>query len=638
MATRAPECPILRQAYEEPPSDLSPVDLSCGHIVSRLAVRRQLKEEGARDIACPICPLTTPVPEDGGADALPTNFVVVQGLKGEGGHGDGPDDGGAPACDWSSGTCGDGTAATRYCRDCAELLCVGCLAAHSRGRGTRAHSVVSVEEMPRVRSGARISGATDACSRHPGEALRLWCDTCGVRVCRDCVVRDHALPEHDFDFSALKFSEHRPGMDAAVSMVEARMLEVERAIADLERMEGEIAERDRAVREVISERFESLAVAIRDRRAELLELCSIKARRKREGMVGQREALTKSLEEMRAGCGFARRTLAHGDATPDLALLVRRQLLQELGRMQCRELALRPGESTHLEFVDGDQANIAEFGDINDHKINPANCTAVGDGLINARVGVEATFMVRAFDFDGKSRAYDGVCVKAELVCSGDVEDATLAAIIVDNHDGTYSCRYTPHEGHKGMSQLHTTIHGEAICGSPFVLEVHHSVPMPFLTSVVGRCVQIGDGGRRFAYFCDSGGVWEGAYCDKPIADGSGVYVSYIRLSQYGHGNNSWKVLVGVKGGIPEKEPYRSTYGLNFGQNCVGISGDPSFEKNVFNRAIQQGDLLGITYDSLQRIISFNCNGSAWSKPFPTPSSPYFVIAASDAMVLTIES
>ena len=154
-------------------------------------------------------------------------------------------------------------------------MCVGCLAAHSRGWDTRTHIVISVEEMLRFRGGARISGATDACPRYPGEALRLWCDTCGVRVCRDCVVRNHALPEHNFDFSTLKFSEHWPEMDAAVSMVEARMLEVERTIAELEQMEGEITKRDRAVREVVSEPFDSLMVALRDRRAELMELCSI---------------------------------------------------------------------------------------------------------------------------------------------------------------------------------------------------------------------------------------------------------------------------------------------------------------------------------------------------------------------------
>ena len=77
-----------------------------------------------------------------------------------------------------------GTDATHHCATCNEFLCADCTAVHGSGRKTRSHAVCHVSD-------TQLPAATETCKVHPGEPLKLWCDTCGKTICRDCVVVDH---------------------------------------------------------------------------------------------------------------------------------------------------------------------------------------------------------------------------------------------------------------------------------------------------------------------------------------------------------------------------------------------------------------------------------------------------------------
>jgi hypothetical protein len=39
---------------------------------------------------------------------------------------------------------------------------------------------------------------SEKCLRHAGEALKLYCETCEVLICRDCTMIDHTKPEHRY--------------------------------------------------------------------------------------------------------------------------------------------------------------------------------------------------------------------------------------------------------------------------------------------------------------------------------------------------------------------------------------------------------------------------------------------------------
>jgi hypothetical protein len=130
---------------------------------------------------------------DGGAAKLPCNYGMVhmlrtfqqqQPARAQDAH---------PPCNFSSAVCDEGTPATHHCSSCGEFLCGECNTVHSRGRVTREHTVLSVADELEggVDAMARIMAVPKVCGVHPGERLKLWCDTCGRPICRDCIVVDH---------------------------------------------------------------------------------------------------------------------------------------------------------------------------------------------------------------------------------------------------------------------------------------------------------------------------------------------------------------------------------------------------------------------------------------------------------------
>jgi hypothetical protein len=58
MADRANECPICTEVYEEPPSQLAPVNLPCGHTFCSVCIESNLAKGGAGKNKCPYCRAT----------------------------------------------------------------------------------------------------------------------------------------------------------------------------------------------------------------------------------------------------------------------------------------------------------------------------------------------------------------------------------------------------------------------------------------------------------------------------------------------------------------------------------------------------------------------------------------------------
>ncbi|KAL9956952.1 hypothetical protein ACROYT_G038518 [Oculina patagonica] len=89
-------------------------------------------------------------------------------------------------------SCDNVDAAINRCATCRQFLCDICTAAHKRGRGTKTHRVMSLEE---AREEGPIAVVHPSfCKEHEGEMPKLFCETCDEAVCRDCTIikhRDH---------------------------------------------------------------------------------------------------------------------------------------------------------------------------------------------------------------------------------------------------------------------------------------------------------------------------------------------------------------------------------------------------------------------------------------------------------------
>jgi hypothetical protein len=168
-----------------------------------------------------------------------------------------------------------------------------------------------------------------------------------------------------------------------------------------------------------------------------------------------------------------------------------------------------------------------------------ANCTAEGEGLGAAKVGIAASFTVQAVDYTGEARAEGGDRVEVELLVGGGGEarggggggEGPAAADVTDNGDGTYLCAYTA--AAEGAALLHVRVCGEAVRGSPFKLAVGPAA---------GNCPDLAfDPARKGTHGALSNG-------NRTMA-GGGCFFTVLSTESFAEGRHFWEVRVDRAGG-----------------------------------------------------------------------------------------
>lgn len=62
---------------------------------------------------------------------------------------------------------------------------------HKRGRSTKSHHLMNLEEAVEEGPMAVYMSRPSFCKEHNGEMLKLFCETCDKTVCSDCTVVKH---------------------------------------------------------------------------------------------------------------------------------------------------------------------------------------------------------------------------------------------------------------------------------------------------------------------------------------------------------------------------------------------------------------------------------------------------------------
>eukprot|EP00057_Strongylocentrotus_purpuratus_P021693 XP_011676167.1 PREDICTED: tripartite motif-containing protein 2-like [Strongylocentrotus purpuratus] len=90
-----------------------------------------------------------------------------------------------------------------YCRECCQVLCRRCSAAHAGLRMTRTHTVANISDLLNGKVTIQSKDHSMLCPKHADEKLKIFCETCLVPVCHDCTLIDHRR-EHGHQLQFLK--------------------------------------------------------------------------------------------------------------------------------------------------------------------------------------------------------------------------------------------------------------------------------------------------------------------------------------------------------------------------------------------------------------------------------------------------
>ncbi|XP_046662538.1 E3 ubiquitin-protein ligase TRIM71 isoform X2 [Homalodisca vitripennis] len=99
--------------------------------------------------------------------------------------------------------CDEGAVVTSRCRECSENLCDNCVRAHHRVRLTKDHFIqrfddnnspsnMMVDTFSKPSSSISPPGNNFFCDLHITEIVRLYCETCNVAICGECVTNEHS--------------------------------------------------------------------------------------------------------------------------------------------------------------------------------------------------------------------------------------------------------------------------------------------------------------------------------------------------------------------------------------------------------------------------------------------------------------
>ncbi|XP_053105390.1 E3 ubiquitin-protein ligase TRIM56-like [Hemicordylus capensis] len=141
-------------------------------------------------------------------------------------------------------------AATSRCLDCKDFLCQTCSYGHCCSRLTLHHKVVNLEEFLAGHYDTEARFLQELCCQdHPQEALRFFCDSCSVSICRDCRMLDHF--EHKVVSMASAAQRERPSVEQLIKSLEATIT----CITEQEKAAEEVMEKLKAEAEWIKEKI-----------------------------------------------------------------------------------------------------------------------------------------------------------------------------------------------------------------------------------------------------------------------------------------------------------------------------------------------------------------------------------------------
>ena len=179
-------CLICDRVYTDPHT------VPCLHAFCKNCISKETKEFTAEVFCCPVCNLQfaqdqiLPMSTNAFIDRLMDISQTRKEFKSDFLY---------RKCD----RCNGGYSAIMWCRKCKNSHCSACKIVHDTWKEFKSHhnKVITAEEYLQDPNEILMNEASKTCGVHAKQPLDLYCKTCGMLVCRDCVTKCH--PNHEFD-------------------------------------------------------------------------------------------------------------------------------------------------------------------------------------------------------------------------------------------------------------------------------------------------------------------------------------------------------------------------------------------------------------------------------------------------------
>ena len=464
------ECGICLDQYNDPKL------LPCFHVFCKQCLERLVqKRDGQSVLQCPNCRRTTALPLQGvsglQSDFHASHLFEIQDTLAKVKE---PQKIQCEKCKKST--------ATGFCRDCGKFICDKCTEMHQTWEEYNTHEIATIQNVQADAAGfIPPKKKVLYCQKHKDKLLEIYCETCNKLICSNCTIRLHQ--GHQYDVASDTFTKHKQEITDQLEPIKCHLATVNTALPSFDTRAKEIQDQRETHQADIHKRIDQLQQALEQRRTELIGQLDQLAQQKLKSLAAQRDQVELLHTQLTSCLEYVEGSLKLG--TQAEILEMKGSLLRQIKQTTGEFSILAPKEKAKIPLdADSDLHRACEIfagviGKLD--LVCPEKCYCTGDGIKNAKIGELATFIVHAVNGSDKECQQPVKGLSIELVsCRANTKVKCRMRQV-----GESKCEVQYQPVTRGQHQLHITIYGKSIKGSP-----HTVVARPSLQSL-GKPVRI---------------------------------------------------------------------------------------------------------------------------------------------------
>ena len=391
--------------------------------------------------------------------------------------------------------------------------------------------------------------ASQCCSEHAEEELKLYCETCEELVCYQCIMKGGKHHDHDYALLQKAFEKYKEEITPSLEPMEKQVTIIKKALEQLNARCGEISDQRAAIEDNIHVTFRRLREVLKVRETELIAHLHQMGQAKLKGLTAKTNQLETTLAQLNSCLHFMGESLKTGNENDVLKMKMNTvQQVKELTTPFQPDM-LKPNTEADMVFsvLEDMTAMCQNYGQVYESGApDPSNCYITGNGVEVAAVGVKSTPILQAINFRGKPCEESIKSLECEL--ASEITGTRANCSVERRGKSQYEISYQPTI--KGRHQLHIKMEDQHIRGSPFSVAVKSPVEKlgtPILT--------IGGMGRPWGVAINQRGevvvTERGRHCVSVFSPNGGKLRSFgTRGSGHGQFNEPRGVAVDGEGNI----------------------------------------------------------------------------------------
>ena len=307
------------------------------------------------------------------------------------------------------------------------------------------------------------------CPKHAEEELKLYCDTCKEPICLKCAIRGGEHHSHKYGDLKQILEKRQQEVTSTLAPVKEHVKYMKKALEQLDKRCGEISDQRGSIAHSIRVNFRQLREKLDVRETKLMGQLDLMIQGKLKRLAAQREEIENIIAQFNSCLQDVRESLKTNAVKEVKTSVVQQMVKAQTARFQPD--AFSPIAQADIQFLGSE--NMISYQDYGQlfalGSPDPSKCHATGKGVKSAIVGETSAFTLNLEDSRSKEPVKVLECLECELVSQ--ITGAKLVHMEAEKRRPTlYEIKYVPNI--KGRHQLHVSIEGQHIRGSPFSVVV----------------------------------------------------------------------------------------------------------------------------------------------------------------------